>query len=159
MTDNLNSQLIRVQHEDFNLGALYEWLRCAEGDGAIVTFSGIVRDFNQNGSLAGIELEQYSPMTELALAHLASQAQQRFTINRVAIIHRVGRLSADQQIVFVGVTSQHRLASFDAAQYIMDKLKTDVPLWKKEWVDDNNAQWVAVKQSDVEAAKRWQQSD
>lgn len=159
MTDNLNSQLIRVQHEDFNLGALYEWLRCAEGDGAIVTFSGIVRDFNQNGSLAGIELEQYAPMTELALAHLASQAQQRFTINRVAIIHRVGRLSADQQIVFVGVTSQHRLASFDAAQYIMDKLKTDVPLWKKEWVDDNNAQWVAVKQSDVEAAKRWQQSD
>ena len=159
MSSTLNTQLIRIQYEDFKVEALYEWLRCASGDGALVTFTGIVRDFNLDGSISGIELEQYAPMTELALSALATEAQQRFGVTRVAIIHRIGKLTSEQQIVFVGVTSQHRRASFDAAQYVMDKLKTDVPLWKKEWLDENEAQWVSVKPSDIEAAKRWQSSD
>ena len=152
-------QLIRVQYEDFNVSALYEWLRGAEGDGAIVTFTGIVRDFNAQGALTGIELEQYAPMTEKALEQLALKAQQKFTVSRTAIIHRIGRLHANQQIVFVGVTSHHRLAAFEAAQFIMDTLKTDVPLWKKEWIDEQQSQWVEVKSSDINAAKRWQTSD
>lgn len=153
--DNPTSQLIRVQYEDFHIQALHQWLRCAKGDGALVTFTGIVRDFNLQGGIVGIELEQYVPMTERALSILATDAQQRFSVTRVAIIHRVGKLTAEQQIVFVGVTSQHRQASFQAAEYIMDNLKTDVPLWKKEWLDDRTTQWVTVKDSDIAAAKRW----
>ncbi|WP_353059720.1 molybdenum cofactor biosynthesis protein MoaE [Alteromonas arenosi] len=146
---------ISVQTEDFDVAECYSVLREAEGDGAIVTFTGIVRELAQEARLAGIELEHYPQMTHLALEKLVADARSRFTLGAVTIIHRVGKLAAHEQIVFVGVTSRHRQAAFDACQFLMDILKRDVPLWKKEWHEDGSGQWVAAKDSDKKAAAKW----
>lgn len=149
---------ISVQTEDFEVAKCYAQLRDAEGDGAIVTFTGIVRDLAQGSRLIGIELEHYPQMTMLALEKLVADARSRFPLGSVILIHRVGKLSAHEQIVFVGVTSRHRQVAFDACQFLMDTLKRDVPLWKKEWHEDGTGQWVAAKDSDRAAAEQWQKT-
>ncbi|MBT0587339.1 molybdenum cofactor biosynthesis protein MoaE [Alteromonas oceanisediminis] len=147
-----------VQTSDFDVGTLYTWLRgdssCAT-DGAIVTFTGVVRDSNAQASLRGIELEHYSEMTLPALRQLAATAQSRFSLGRVVVLHRIGVLATHEQIVFVGATSPHRQAAFDGAQFLMDRLKSDIPLWKKELHSNGDEQWVMAKTRDSKAAQRW----
>lgn len=152
---------IQVQQHDFDMAQEYQWFRNStlnkDAVGAIVTFTGLVRELTQ-GSLTGMNLEHYPGMTERALADIVAEAQQRWPLSRVAIIHRVGWLTLNEQIVFVGVASAHRKAAFAAAEFIMDYLKTRAPFWKKE-VSTNGEEWVAAKTSDVEATQKWQQYD
>nr|WP_181405079.1 molybdenum cofactor biosynthesis protein MoaE [Aestuariibacter sp. GS-14] len=147
----------RVQTNDFSQQALYDELcggAVSQGAGAIVTFTGLVRDFNAQGGIQGIELEYYPGMTESALNALLTQASQRFDIVDAGIIHRVGKLANHAQIVWVGTASQHREQAFLAATFIMDMLKQSVPIWKKEWQGDQ-ATWVVAKTNDDKAAMRW----
>ena len=145
---------------DFDQQWLYNRLRQeasqkAKGNvGAIVTFTGLVRDNNADGNILGIELEHYPGMTEQALTDLVQQAITRFSLTSAGAVHRVGRLYNDEQIVWVGTAAPHRAAAFDGANFLMDMLKQSVPLWKKEFTRDNS-RWVEVKASDDKAAMAW----
>ncbi|MCC2615549.1 molybdenum cofactor biosynthesis protein MoaE [Aestuariibacter halophilus] len=122
--------------------------------GALVTFTGLVRDFSTLSNVDALSLEHYPGMTERAMAALAEQAKDRWAVEHVVVCHRVGEMQSGDVIVFVGIASAHRAAAFDAAQFIMDQLKTCVPLWKKE---RSNGQWhwTAQKDSDRSQAARW----
>ncbi|MCU4677630.1 molybdopterin synthase catalytic subunit MoaE [Catenovulum sp. 2E275] len=148
--------MIKVQTQDFNVAAEYAAL-CENNqtDGAVVFFVGLVRDFNQNSQIKSLTLEHYPAMTNKVLQDLEQQAKSRWPVNRVSIVHRVGKLTLAEQIVFVGVTSPHRQAAFEAAQFIMDTLKTSAPFWKKEQTPTGE-HWVDAKDSDEQAAKNWQ---
>ncbi len=147
--------MISVQSEDFDHGAEYQALRdSADGDGAIVTFTGIVRDMSDRARISAISLEHYPGMVEKSLAKLCVDARQRWPLGQIRIIHRVGTLNASDQIVFVGVSSEHRRAAFEAAEYIMDFLKTRAPLWKMEHTAEGK-RWVEARASDQDAAARW----
>lgn len=126
--------------------------------GAIVTFTGLVRDFNEAGGIDGIALEHYPGMTEKAMLTLLESAKERFSLLSAGIVHRVGEVKNHEEIVWVGCASAHRQAAFTAAGYIMDMLKQSVPLWKKEIVD-GKARWVAAKASDDAAAMKWLQEE
>ncbi len=146
----------RVSDTDFSQQSLYDELvaGCPASPGAIVTFTGLVRDFNDNGKIDGLSLEHYSPMTERAMQLLAEQAITRFALENAGVVHRVGRLSNFSQIVWVGCAASHRASAFDAACYIMDTLKTAVPLWKKEF-QNGTGHWVKAKASDADASLAW----
>lgn len=147
--------MISVQYEDFTYAKEYEQLRqLAKSDGAIVTFTGIVRDFNDDGELLGIELEYYPEMTEKALSQVCALAHEQWSLGHIRLIHRIGKIMANEQIVFVGVSSKHRKAAFEACEFIMDYLKTTVPLWKKELANDHSL-WVKAKYSDTRAIEKW----
>ena len=145
---------------DFDQQWLYNRLRQeasqkAKGNvGAIVTFTGLVRDNNADGNILGIELEHYPGMTEQALTDLVQQAITRFSLTSAGAVHRVGRLYNDEQIVWVGTAAPHRAAAFEGANFLMDMLKQSVPLWKKEFTRDDS-RWVEVKASDDKAALAW----
>lgn len=146
---------IRVQTEDFNIQHEYDALCQANTkDGAVVFFVGRVRDLNEGDDVTEMFLEHYPGMTEKSLAEIAEQARERWPLNRIRIVHRVGSLLPADQIVFVGVSSPHRGASFDGARFIMDFLKTRAPFWKKESTPDGE-RWVDAKQSDAEQEQRW----
>lgn len=150
------STMIRVQQEDFDLAREYQALRAdAPMNGAIVTFSGLVRDLNCDEQVTGLFLEHYPGMTEKVLERLVEDARTRWPLMSVRIIHRVGALSIADQIVFVGVSSAHREAAFAACEYLMDFLKTKAPFWKKETRTSGDV-WVEAKSSDQERASRWQ---
>lgn len=148
--------MIIIQHEDFLHAQEYEQLRSlATSDGAIVTFTGIVRDFSDKSDVVAIELEHYPEMTQKSLEEICQTARSRWPLGQIKVIHRVGKILAMEQIVFVGVTSKHREAAFAACQFIMDHLKTSVPIWKKEIGLDNEI-WVEAKASDDAAREKWQ---
>ncbi len=135
---------IAVQTADFDVHLLYQSLvEANSADGAVVTFVGRVREFNQGQQIADMFLEHYPGMTEKALHELAQQAQKQFTINRVSIVHRVGHLRLSDQIVFVGVTSAHRQDAFAACMWLMDELKSRAPFWKKESTTQGT-RWVSA---------------
>jgi molybdopterin synthase catalytic subunit len=153
-----------LQTEDFSLDEEYQTLKTQYRDaGAIVTFSGLVRELSKDGKqLKGIELETYPDMAHKQLVSLADQALNRFDIDGLTIIHRYGLLGPNEQIVFVGVASAHRAESFLAAEMLMDQLKSNVAFWKKEHFashpndqETQNYQWINTKASDEEALKRW----
>ena len=151
--------MISVQHEDFDIGVEYESLRAlADSPGAIVTFTGLVRqvyDQDLDGDLVEtLYLEHYPGMTEKKLADIQNQAHSEWNLLGSKIIHRVGELKVDDQIVFVGVTSSHRKDAFLAAQYIMDFLKSEAPFWKKQKSENGN-KWVDSRHSDQEAIRKW----
>jgi molybdopterin synthase catalytic subunit len=148
-----NATTIRVQHQSFDIGAETAALE-GEGVGAVVTFSGLVRNRCALGVVSAIELEHYPGMTERALAAIAEEAGQRWPLLGITIIHRIGRLPAGAPIVLVAVASAHREAAFQAASFLMDYLKTRAPFWKKEWVD-GVPHWVEAKAGDEQAAARW----
>ena len=150
--------MISVQTQDFSLADEYQHLSEGTSAGAVVTFIGKVRDFNQGDEVQGLALEHYPGMTEKALADIVKQAKQRWSLLQVRVIHRVGYLDLGDQIVFVGVSSAHRGDAFEACEFIMDYLKTKAPFWKKERVQ-NNTRWVESRDSDSLAAKRWQNND
>ena len=148
---------INVQFADFSLQHEAEALRLDNGVGAIVTFSGLVRDMHDEQPVNGLFLEHYPGMTEKSLHAIAAEAQARWPLRALTIIHRIGKLNAGDQIVFVGVSSAHRGAAFAACEFIMDYLKTRAPFWKKSLLADGES-WVDAKDSDEAASKRWHQS-
>ena len=125
--------MISVQQADFDMGAEYAALTEEnKAAGAAVIFVGRARDMNMAHAVQGMELEHYPGMTEKSLQEIAAEAQQRWQILDLKIIHRVGVLLPGDQIVFVGVVSAHREDAFSAAEFLMDYLKTRAPFWKKE---------------------------
>lgn len=148
---------ISVQFADFSLKHEAEALRLDNSVGAIVTFSGLVRDMHDEQPVTGLFLEHYPGMTEKCLQAIAAEAQTRWSLQGLTIIHRIGELKAGDQIVFVGVCSAHRSAAFTACAFIMDYLKTRAPFWKKS-LQANGEHWVDANTSDEAASERWQQS-
>jgi molybdopterin synthase catalytic subunit len=146
---------IRVQTQDFDLTAEVAQLRAADPRiGAIVTFTGTVRDINDGTSVAEMELEHYPGMTERALEDIVAQARVRWSIFDALVIHRVGPLKPLDQIVLVAVTAAHRGEAFAACEFIMDYLKTQAPFWKKEQTP-NGARWVDARVADDKALTKW----
>lgn len=149
---------VRVQTQAFDPGVELNALHAANlGIGAVVSFVGYVRDFNDGQRVAGMLLEHYPGMTEKALAGIEAEARGRWPLLTVEIIHRVGALEPGEPIVFVGTSSAHRQAAFDACAFIMDYLKTRAPFWKKERTPEGE-RWVEGRCSDQQAAQRWEKS-
>jgi molybdopterin synthase catalytic subunit len=146
---------IRVQCEDFDVGAEVNVLSGVGTAGAVASFVGYVRGDHDNG-VSAMTLEHYPGMTEGALADIVALARQRWQLLGVCIIHRVGRLLPGERIVFVGVAGSHRGEAFSACEFIMDYLKTQAPFWKKEETADG-VRWVEPRDSDDAARARWQQ--
>ena len=150
---------IRVQSEPFDPG--HELNAVHAGDlavGAVVTFTGYVRDINQDQAIQELFLEHYPGMTEKALSKIRDEAMQRWSLIDAQILHRVGALSLAEPIVFVATSSIHRDAAFAACEFIMDYLKTRAPFWKKEQTS-TGAHWVDGRDSDQLAAARWDTSE
>jgi len=147
-------RLVKVQEADFDVGELTRELSAGRTDiGAITHFVGLVR-----GVSDGVEemtLEHYPGMTEKALNEIAEEAEGRWHLMGVQVIHRVGALKPGEQIVYVGVAAGHRGEAFAACEFIMDYLKTRAPFWKKEKTADG-ARWVDARDADDSAAARWQ---
>ena len=147
---------VRVQHEDFDVGAEIARLRAGNPKvGAVASFVGVVRDLNEGADVATMALEHYPGMTERALAGIVEQARARWSLYDVLVIHRVGELRPTDQIVLVVVTSAHRGAAFAACEFVMDYLKTEAPFWKKETTPEGT-RWVDARDSDTEARDRWE---
>lgn len=144
--------IIQVGDEQIDANKLNAWLSELSQDGAVVTFIGKVRSVDELPLI--LFLEHYSGMTEKVLRQIVNQARERWQLSRVAVIHRVGEISNNEQIVFVGVSSAHRADAFAAAEFIMDVLKTQAPFWKKERTG-NGDNWVEPKNSDIQALKKW----
>jgi molybdopterin synthase catalytic subunit len=145
---------IIVQTEDFDLTTEVELIKSTNSSiGAVVSFIGTVRDLTSE-SLVSLSLEHYPGMTEKSLTSIADKARNKWEIESITIIHRVGTLGIGDQIVLVITSSKHRQAAFDSCNYIMDFLKTDAPFWKKE-VSDKEEKWVGKRESDEEQKKRW----
>ncbi len=147
---------VRVQTDDFDIAVELEAIRLANADiGAVVSFIGQVRDINEGDDIQTLTLEHYPGMTERALEKITDEAQSRWSIRDSLVIHRVGTLKPQDQIVFVAVSSQHRGEAFKACEFIMDYLKTQAPFWKKE-TTNSGERWVDAKLSDDEAKIRWE---
>lgn len=147
---------IRVQAEPFDPGFEVNALHAANvGIGAVVSFVGYVRDFNEGWEVSGMFLEHYPGMTEKALGKIVLEAEQRWPLLRLEVLHRVGALEPGEPIVFVGVASAHRQAAFEACDFVMDYLKTRAPFWKKENTSEG-PKWVEGRASDKAAAGRWE---
>lgn len=147
----------RVQREDFDVGAEIAALGRAgvggAGIGAVVSFTGIVRD--ASGTLEAMELEHHPEMTVAALASIEAQARARWPLEDVLIVHRYGRLVPGDRIMMVATASAHRGAAFAAAEFLMDFLKSRAPFWKKETRRDGRSAWVEARDDDEAALARW----
>lgn len=144
---------ISVQTGDFNIGNEIDLIRKDRGDiGAIVSFTGTVRD--TLGDLSALTLEHYPGMTEKELKRISDEAFKRWPIIDCTIIHRVGRMEPGDNIVLVITASPHRKAAFESAEFLMDFLKTNATIWKKEATDEGE-NWVEAKSSDDTALERW----
>lgn len=146
---------ISVQTDAFDAGQLLNQMQAKQlGIGAVASFVGYVRDYNQDAAVSELLLEHYPGMTEKALEKIVEQAEQRWPLLRVKVVHRVGLLGLGEPIVFVAVASAHRQAAFAACEFIMDYLKTRAPFWKKEHTEQG-VRWVEGRDSDQQAAARW----
>ena len=146
---------VRVQDAPFDLGAeANAFVARQQGAqaGAIVTFTGIVRDIAQG--LDVMEIEHYPGMTERALEAIIDQAHQRWPLADAFVLHRYGRMHPDEPIMMVATAARHRKDAFEAAEFLMDYLKSRAPFWKKE-IGADGAEWVAAKASDEDALTRW----
>ncbi len=146
---------VRVQEAPFDVAAEYAAFRAGLSCGAVVSFTGVVRDHGADARIVAMTLEHYPGMTERALEEIAQEACRRWPLRKVLVIHRFGRLQPDEDIVLVITASDHRRDAFEAAQFLMDWLKTKAPFWKLEETD-RGARWVEAKSSDDEAAARWE---
>jgi molybdopterin synthase catalytic subunit len=151
---------VSVQNEDFDLSTEVARLRSQDGQiGAVVSFVGTVREWLPAGQAPEqdatcLELEHYPGMTESAIEAMIVEAERRFDLRGVRVIHRVGRLSVGAQIVLVITASSHRGQAFAGCEFLMDWLKTQAPFWKKE-ISSQGERWVDAKVSDDEALARW----
>ena len=146
---------IRVQAEPFDATRESQRLTAGRKDvGAVVTFTGLCRD--EGGRLAALELEHYPGMAEAEIARIATQAIERWPLMGLTAIHRTGKIAPGEPIVLVVTTSAHRKAAFEAAEFLMDFLKTRAPFWKKEHHSDGpSGDWVDARDADDDAADRW----
>lgn len=148
--------MIKVQREDFDLAAEIAQLTTGKTDiGGVVTFTGLVRDISDGACVAAMTLEHYPGMTEKQLAAIEREACARWPLNASLIIHRYGRLMPGDQIMAVVTASVHRQAAFEAAEFLVDWLKTKAPFWKLE-SDGRSETWVGARDSDDAAAGRWE---
>lgn len=142
----------RIQTADFDIAAEIAALSGGRDDiGAVVTFTGLVR----GGDIVSLTLEHYPGMTERALEKIEAEANARWPLKASLIVHRVGTLKPGEHIVLVVTASESRQAAFDAANFLMDYLKTDAPFWKREERTDGTSQWVGVREADASAKDRW----
>jgi molybdopterin synthase catalytic subunit len=154
---------VSVQIEPFDVTQEQTQLTSTDATiGAVASFVGLVRDTNTVGEsdmtdVATLTLEHYPGMTEQVLTDLANEALKRWSLNGVTIIHRIGELKPTDPIVLVMTSSKHRGDAFDSCQYVMDRLKTDAPFWKKEVLPDGSSRWVDSRECDTKAAQRWEQ--
>jgi len=150
------SPRVRIQTDDFDLSHEAATLRADDGGvGAVCVFVGTVRDRNDGGDIRTMELEHYPGMTEQSIEAMIDAAHQRFDIRAARVIHRIGLLQPQDQIVMVAVTSAHRGQSFQACEFLMDYLKTRAPFWKKETAADGQQRWVDAREADETALNRW----
>jgi molybdopterin synthase catalytic subunit len=146
---------VSVQAEDFDVAALQrELLAGAHAEGAVACFTGYVRAANVGQPVKVMELEHYPGMTQRSIQGILEQASRRWPLLAASVVHRIGRLQAGDQIVWVGVASVHREAAFSACEFIMDYLKHEAPFWKKE-VGPQGARWVEARAQDSVRASRW----
>ena len=152
--------VVRVTEKDFDVSDEYQALcDSASKSGAVVFFVGLVRDFYDDvdgEQITHLELHHYPGMTERLCEDIIERAQARYPFEEARVIHRVGKIQASEQIVMVAVASQHRENAFQAAQLIMDYLKTKATFWKKE-IGDRGEQWIGQKDKDLTALNRWEQ--
>lgn len=150
-----NSSKVVVQSEPFDLAEEQRALsRGNPGIGAVVSFLGLMRDINEDDTVQSMFLEHYPGMTEKALEAIVAEAEERWELEAVKVIHRVGELKPEDPIVLVAVGSRHRGTAFQACEFIIDYLKTRAPFWKKE-VTDQGGRWVDARHTDDEAEARW----
>ena len=149
---------IRIQEADFDIAREIAALTQGRTDiGAVVSFSGICRDSEDDGAIAALTLEHYPGMAEAEIARHAENAMSRWPLTGLTIIHRVGRIVPGENIVLVLTASTHRQAAFEAAEFMMDYLKANAPFWKRE-ESAGGASWIAARDHDDEAAARWTKS-
>jgi molybdopterin synthase catalytic subunit len=147
---------VRIQAEDFDTKAEIERLTRGRGDvGAVVTFTGLCRD--EAGTLSALELEHYPGMAEAEISRIADEALRRWPLSGLTTIHRVGRIAPGENIVLVVTASSHRQAAFEAAEFLMDYLKTNAPFWKRE-ESEKGTSWIEARSHDDAAAARWTKS-
>ncbi|MER8746779.1 molybdenum cofactor biosynthesis protein MoaE [Mesorhizobium sp. M1004] len=146
---------VRIQRDDFDVAAEIAKLTGGRADiGAVVSFSGLCRD--EQGQLSALELEHYPGMAEAEISRIAGEALQRWPLQGLTVIHRHGKIAPGENIVLVVAASSHRQAAFEAANFLMDFLKSRTPFWKKEHrVDGSDGGWVEAKDADDQAAARW----
>lgn len=147
--------VVRVQADEFDIAAEIAAIGAGRADiGAIVTFTGLCRD--EGGRLAALELEHYPGMAEAEISRIATEAAGRWPLQGITVIHRHGRIVPGDNIVLVVAASAHRQAAFEAANFLMDYLKSRAPFWKKEHqADGSEGGWVEAREADDEAAARW----
>ena len=149
---------VRVQEEDFSLHD--EWQACrdrlAGNAGAVVSFVGLVRERSNTGNVSRLYLEHYPGMTETSIEQIVVKAQQRWSLLDIVVIHRVGELQPEDQIVLVIIASAHRADAFAACEFVMDLLKTEAVFWKKE-TRDNESVWIESTLEDVSRSQEWQE--
>jgi molybdopterin synthase catalytic subunit len=148
--------MIAVRTDPFDAAALLsDFSARAAGAGAIVSFTGLVRDENDGAAVSALELDHHPRLTERALAGIAADAAERFALTSVSIVHRHGALAPGEAIVFVAAAAAHRRGAFDGVDYMMDRLKTEAPFWKRELRVDG-AHWLEARDSDHEDRRRWE---
>ena len=159
--DNLNKKInncfisVNIQKDDFDVNAEIQSIRSGKIIGGIINFIGVVRDSQKDKEeLVSLELEHYPGMTEKAIMSICRDAQKRWEINFVRVIHRVGNLKTGDNIVLVITASAHRKESFKSAEFIMDFLKSRAPIWKKEHFKTHST-WVQSKKADELLLKDW----
>ncbi|PJG81940.1 molybdopterin synthase catalytic subunit MoaE [Caviibacterium pharyngocola] len=145
---------ICVQEQPFDQNSIYRWLSEPRSVGATVVFVGKVRDLNLGDEVSSLYLEHYPAMTEKALREIVQEAESRWNIQRVAVIHRVGLLQTGDEIVLVGISSAHRSEAYQANEFIMDYLKSKAPFWKKERTEKGE-RWIESRDSDRKALEKW----
>ena len=150
--------MVRIQREDFDVAAEIARLTQGRADiGAVVSFQGLCRD--EEAQLSALELEHYPGMAEAEIGRIAAEAVQRWPLQGLTVIHRHGKIAPGENIVLVVAASAHRQAAFEAANFLMDFLKSRAPFWKKEHrLDGTDGGWVEAKDADDQAAERWTQS-
>ncbi|MES9936255.1 MAG: molybdopterin synthase catalytic subunit MoaE [Sedimenticola sp.] len=146
---------IKVQTEPFDIAQVQDELRADNpAIGAVVSFVGLMRDMNEGDQVATMTLEHYPGMTEKALEEIVQEADERWELMGIRVIHRVGELNPLDPIVIVAVASAHRGEAFQACEFVIDYLKTRAPFWKKEKTADGE-RWVDARHSDSDAEARW----
>lgn len=146
---------IRIQEADFDIAREIAAVTNGRTDiGAVVSFSGICRGTEAGGDIAALTLEHYAGMAEAEIRRHAEEAMSRWSLNGLSVIHRVGRIAPGENIVLVVAASSHRQAAFEAAEFLMDYLKTSAPFWKRE-ESASGTNWVDARERDDAAAARW----
>ena len=147
---------VRIQEQDFDLAAEYASLRARHPTpGAVVSFVGLVRDMDAHAAVQELYLEHYPGMTERALHDIVATASTRWSLTAACVIHRIGKLLPADQIVLVMSAAPHRSDAFAACEFIIDFLKTEAPLWKREQTAQGT-QWIETHTTDIQRTQRWQ---